>query len=159
MNLTIVLEGLQQDLQAIGELGDERSAQIASRLGEEGAPLAGRLPVLRRAVCGRIVASFARKNGVLGTAVFLPGADLPLLTLNQARMLLRLDQAYGLEMDPRARLPEVAATIGAGLGLRTVARELLDVVPVAGWAVKGGVAYAGTRALGEAAIRRLESIH
>ena len=34
MNLTIVLEGLQQDLQAVAELGDERSAQIASRLGE-----------------------------------------------------------------------------------------------------------------------------
>jgi hypothetical protein len=34
MNLTIVLEGLQQDLQGISELGDERSAQIASRLGE-----------------------------------------------------------------------------------------------------------------------------
>jgi hypothetical protein len=34
MNLTIVLEGLQQDLQGIAELGDERSAQIASRLGE-----------------------------------------------------------------------------------------------------------------------------
>jgi hypothetical protein len=34
MNLTIVLEWLQQDLQGIAELGDERSAQIASRLGE-----------------------------------------------------------------------------------------------------------------------------
>jgi ribbon-helix-helix CopG family protein len=34
MNLTIVVEGLQQDLQGIAELGDERSAQIASRLGE-----------------------------------------------------------------------------------------------------------------------------
>ena len=34
MNLTIVLEGLQQDLQNLGELGDERSAQIAQRLGE-----------------------------------------------------------------------------------------------------------------------------
>ena len=34
MNLTIVLEGLQQDLQGIAELGDERSAQIAARLGE-----------------------------------------------------------------------------------------------------------------------------
>jgi predicted HicB family RNase H-like nuclease len=34
MNLTIVLEGLQQDLQGLAELGDERSAQIASRLGE-----------------------------------------------------------------------------------------------------------------------------
>jgi hypothetical protein len=34
MNLTIVLEGIQQDLQNLGELGDERSAQIAQRLGE-----------------------------------------------------------------------------------------------------------------------------
>jgi uncharacterized protein (DUF697 family) len=138
---------------------DDVVEAVAVRLGEEAAPLAGRLPVLRRAVCRRIVASSARKNGILAAAVFLPGADLPLLALNQVRMLLRLDQAYGLELDPRARLPEVAATVGAGLGLRTVARELLDLVPVAGWAVKGGVAYAGTRALGEAAIRRLETIH
>ncbi len=34
MNLTIVLEGLQQDLQRAAELGDERSQQIASRLSE-----------------------------------------------------------------------------------------------------------------------------
>ena len=34
MNLTIVLEGLQQDLLGLAELGDERSAQIAARLGE-----------------------------------------------------------------------------------------------------------------------------
>lgn len=132
---------------------------IAARIGEDGAPLAARLPVLRRAVCDRIVASFARKNGLVAVALFVPGADLPVLALNQVRMLLLLDQAYGLELDPRQRLPEIAATVGAGLGLRAVARELLDLVPVAGWAVKGGVAYAGTRALGEAAIRRLELVH
>jgi len=34
MNLTIVLEGLQEDLQGLAELGDERSAQIARRLGD-----------------------------------------------------------------------------------------------------------------------------
>jgi len=32
MNLTIVLDSLQQDLQNLGELGDERSAQVAQRL-------------------------------------------------------------------------------------------------------------------------------
>jgi uncharacterized protein (DUF697 family) len=128
---------------------------IAARLGEDGAPLAARLPVLRGPVCDRIVASFARKNGLVGAAVFVPGADLPVLALNQVRMLLRLEQAYGLEPDVRERLPEILATVGAGLGLRTAARELLDLVPVAGWIVKGGVAYAGTRALGEATLRRL----
>jgi uncharacterized protein (DUF697 family) len=134
---------------------------IAARLGEAGAPLAARLPALRGAVCDRIVASFSRKNGVVGAAVFVPGADLPVLALNQVRMLLLLDQAYGVELDAvtKARSAQVLATVGAGFGLRTVARELLDFIPVAGWAVKGGVAYAGTRALGEAAIKRLESLH
>jgi uncharacterized protein (DUF697 family) len=138
---------------------DEIVTAIAARLGEAGAPLAGRLPVLRAAVCDRIVSSLARKNGIVGAAVFVPGADLPVLALNQVRMLLLLDQAFGLELDPRRRLPEVVATVGAGLGLRAVARELLDLVPVAGWAVKGGVAYAGTRALGEAAVLRLEAAY
>jgi hypothetical protein len=34
MNLTIILEGLQQDLQGLAELGDERSARVAQRLGD-----------------------------------------------------------------------------------------------------------------------------
>jgi uncharacterized protein (DUF697 family) len=130
---------------------------IAGRLGEEAAPLAARVPLLRRAVAQQLVAAFARKNGIVGAAVFVPGADLPLLALNELRLLLRLEQAYGLEIDPRERLPEIAATFGLGFGMRALARELLDLVPVAGWAVKGAVAYAGTRALGEAAIRRLEA--
>ena len=129
---------------------------IARRLGESGAPLAARMPVLRGAVADELVRSFARKNGVVGAAVFVPGADMPILALNELRLVLRLHQAYGLEIDPRARLPELAATMGASFGLRAVARELLDFVPFAGWAIKGAVAYAGTRALGEAAVRRLE---
>jgi uncharacterized protein (DUF697 family) len=129
---------------------------IAERLGEDGAFLASRVPVLRGAVCDAIVASCARRCGLLAVAVFVPGADLPVLALNQIRMILRLEQAYGLPADPGGRAPELVATVAAGLGLRTVARQLLTVVPVAGWAVKGAVAYAGTRALGEAAVKGLE---
>jgi uncharacterized protein (DUF697 family) len=136
---------------------EEIAERIAARLGEDAAPLAAKLPVLRGPVCARIVESFARKNGIVGAAVFVPGADLPVLALHQVRMLLRLDQAYGLDLDPRERLPEILTAIGAGMGMRAVARELLDLVPVAGWAVKGAVAYAGTKALGEAAIKRLEA--
>ncbi|MHB8470184.1 MAG: hypothetical protein ACYDCH_10575 [Gaiellaceae bacterium] len=136
---------------------DAIARAVASRLGEAAAPLAGRMPVLRRAVCDELVASFSRRNAILAAAVFVPGADLPVITLNQVRLLLRLEQAYGLELDVRRRAPELLVAVGAGLGLRAVARELLDLVPVAGWLLKGAVAYAGTRALGEAAIRRLEA--
>ncbi len=129
---------------------------IASRLGEDGAPLASRLPVLRGAVGDVLIASFARRCGVLAAAAFVPGADLPVLALHQVRMVLRLEQAYGLDADLRERAPELLGPLAAAFGLRAVARQLLAVVPVAGWAVKGAVAYAGTRALGEAAVKRLE---
>jgi uncharacterized protein (DUF697 family) len=56
------------------------------------------------------------------------------------------------------RWPEVLATIGAGLGFRAVARQLLGVIPVAGWLVKGTVAYTGTRAVGEAAHRYFHTV-
>ena len=129
---------------------------IAARLGEDGAPLAARVPALRRAVAERLVESFARKNGIVAAAVFIPGVDLPVLLRNELRLVLRLHQVYGRDPDPRARLPEIGVTVGAAFALRTAARELLDLVPVAGWALKGAVAYAGTRALGEATLRRLQ---
>lgn len=129
---------------------------VAGRLGETAAPLAARVPVLRRAVCDVLVASASRRCGVLGAAVFVPGADLPVLALQQIRLVLRLEQAHGLDPDPRERAPELLAAVAAGLGLRAVARQLLAIVPVAGWAVQGAVAYAGTRALGEATLERLK---
>jgi uncharacterized protein (DUF697 family) len=68
--------------------------------------------------------------------------------------VLRLALAHGRELDNRV-VPELLGVVGAGLGLRAVAREALDLVPVAGWALKGAVAYTGTKAIGEAALRYL----
>jgi uncharacterized protein (DUF697 family) len=129
---------------------------IARALGERATPLAARLPVLRDPVVDRLIVQFSRQNGIVGAAVFLPGADLPVLTLNQIQMVMRIADAYGFELD-RERIPEVLGVIGGGLGLRAVARSLLGVVPVVGWAVKAGIAYGGTRALGEAARRYFET--
>jgi uncharacterized protein (DUF697 family) len=136
---------------------DDIARTIARRLGEEAAPLAARVPLLRGAVCEQLVAACARRNGVIGATGLAPGADLPALALNQLRLVLRIEQAHGFEIDLRERLPELAATLGAGVGLRALARELVDRLPVPGWVVQGAVAYAGTRALGDAAIRRLEA--
>jgi uncharacterized protein (DUF697 family) len=134
----------------------ERIAEVVARkLGDKGPALAARLPMLRRAVCDRLITTASRHNGLIGAAVFVPGVDLPILTLNQARLVLRIALAYGEHVD-RGRALELLGVVGAGFGFRTVARELLDVVPVAGWAVKGAIAYTGTRAIGEAAVRYFE---
>ena len=128
---------------------------IAERLGDRGAPLAGRVPLLREAVCERLVESCARRNALVAAAVWVPGADLPVLALNELRLILRLAQAHGAE-SVRDWVPELAATLGAGFGLRALARELLTLAPRAGWAVRTAVAYGGTRGLGEAARLRFE---
>jgi uncharacterized protein (DUF697 family) len=131
------------------------ATRLASALGEAGTPLAARLPVLRRPVCEELIRKFSRQNAFVGVAVFLPGADLPVLTLNQIRLVLRIADAYGFEID-RERLPEVLGVIGSGLGFRALARHSVGYVPVLGWALKGAIAYTGTRALGEAAMRYFE---
>ena len=131
--------------------------RIAERAGEEAYVLASKLPVLRRPVAEAIVRRFAKQNAVLGAAVFIPGADLPALTLNQIRMVFRIAGAYGAEID-RERAVELLAVVGAGLGFRAVARQVVAFVPGPGWALKGGIAYGGTRALGRAAIRYFESV-
>jgi uncharacterized protein (DUF697 family) len=134
---------------------DEIATKVARALGDRGTALAARLPVLRPAVCEHLISSTARKNGAIAAAVFVPGVDLPLLTMNQIRMVLRIALAYGEELDQNRAL-EIVGVVGAGYGFRMLARETLDLVPVAGWAVKGAVAYGGTRAVGAAAVKLLE---
>ena len=135
---------------------DEIAAVLVRQVTAGAVPLAARLPALRPAVCDALVRTASRQNGVIGAAVFVPGVDLPVLTLNQLRLVLRIAAAHGMEVGP-ARMPEALGIIGAAFGFRTVARSFAGLVPGVGWAVKGGVAYTGTRALGEAAVRAYEA--
>ena len=59
---------------------DEIARRLARALGEEATPLAARLPALREAVCEELIRKFSRQNAFLGVVVFVPGADLPILT-------------------------------------------------------------------------------
>jgi uncharacterized protein (DUF697 family) len=123
---------------------------LAERAGSAGPALAARLPAFRPYVVQHVIETASRRNGLVAAAVWIPGADLPILTAVQLRMMLQIGACYGEELSPD-RAVELVSFLGAGFGLRTVARELLDFVPVAGWAVQGSVAYGGTRALGRAA--------
>jgi uncharacterized protein (DUF697 family) len=135
---------------------EEIAAALARRLGEDGTALAARLPVLRGPLCDHLIRTFSRRNGITSAAVFIPGVDMPLLTLRQIRLVLRIALAHGEDVDNR-RAMELLGVVGAGFGMRAVARQLLDLIPVAGWAVKGAIAYTGTKAVGEAAVRYFET--
>ncbi len=132
---------------------EEIARALARRLGHDGTGLASRLPVLREAVVDELIRVVSRQNAVIAAAVWVPGVDMPILTLNQARLVLRIALAHGERIDG-SRLPELVGVVGAGFGFRAVARQLLNLVPVAGWAAQGIVAYGGTKVIGEATKRR-----
>jgi uncharacterized protein (DUF697 family) len=135
---------------------EEVTAALARRLGDDGPSLAAALPVLRTAVVDELIRSTARRNAVIAAGVVVPGAAMPVLTLSQIRLVLRIALAYGRTVD-RAQAPEVLAVVGAGLGFRRLAREGVSLVPRAGWALRGSIAFAGTTAVGEAARRHFAS--
>ncbi len=130
--------------------------RVLQKIKDKEVALAAAIPAFKEEVANRIIAETAKQNAVIGTAVFIPGADTPLMTLNQIRMVLRLSAAYNQELSAK-RLYEVLAVVGGGLAFREVARQTLSVIPVAGWAVKGGIAYGGTIAMGRLAKKYFEN--
>lgn len=77
------------------------------------------------------------------------------MTLNQARMMLSLASIYGAPID-KDRAIELVGLVGAGFGLRALARAFVAATPVIGWVVKTSTAFTGTVALGHAATRYFE---
>lgn len=102
------------------------------------------------------VKATSMQNAAVGAVVLIPGADMPVMTANQAKMILQIAAAYGQKMGmERAR--ELAGVVAGAFALRTAARQVVGVVPGFGWAVKGAIGYSGTLAMGHAAIAYFES--
>jgi uncharacterized protein (DUF697 family) len=130
--------------------------KIVDAAGDGGGALAQLLPSVRRTYCDHVVIANAAQNGVIGVVVIIPGADMPAMTANQIRMVLKIAHAYGEELS-LDRAVEILSVVGVGFVLRTLARQALDFVPGFGWAVKGAVGFSGTVALGQAAIAYFEN--
>jgi uncharacterized protein (DUF697 family) len=146
------------DIRSDADSQQERFARLFAALGDW---IVRKLPdaalSLARAlrfVRGPFVASATQatslQNAAIAAVFFLPGADMPLLTLNQMKLFLKIAAVYDVTLDGR-RLRELAVLLLGGFGFRALARRLVGVVPVLGWAIRGGVGYAGTLAVGAAA--------
>ena len=93
-------------------------------------------PFVRRPLSLDAVRATSVQNAGVGVVVFIPGADMPIMTLNQAKMLLQIAAAYGQPLSAE-RIKELAAVVGG--------------------AIKGAVGFAGTEAMGHAAIEYFEA--
>ncbi len=125
-------------------------AAIAERAGDAGPGLAAKLPPLRTHVVARLTDRVSAQTGAVAAAVWIPGVDMPILTALQLRLVMQIAACYDHPLGIN-RAAEIGGVVGAGFGLRAIARELLDAIPLAGWAIKGAVAYSGTRAIAKAA--------
>ncbi len=122
-----------------------------------------RLPVLRETVAVRLTrhaAGNALKVALASAVVdhvpvvglvlgaFASAGDMVAITGIQVMLMLHIEAAYGRDPDARG-VWQLLPVIGGGFGWRTLARELVGFVPVAGIPIKGAIAYAGTIVVGE----------
>jgi uncharacterized protein (DUF697 family) len=128
--------------------------------------LARCFPLFRIPACNFITQAVSRVNtqiaiisalpGVLPwTSIFLPVssvADVILLTKNQLVLVMRLAAAHGQRPGYR-QIKELVGTFASAFGWRTLARQLVALVPAGvGLVLKGSIAYSGTMAIGKAAL-------
>ena len=122
-----------------------------------------RLPALRETVAAKLTrdaASSALKIaaasagvdhvpilGIVLGAVASAG-DMVAITGIQIVLMLQIGATYGKDPDVQ-RIYELLPVVGGGLGWRALSREISGFIPVAGVAIKGAIAYAGTIVVGE----------
>jgi hypothetical protein len=136
----------------------------------------------------RLVTTAARRAAALGAAASLPPGWLALATVApefsallvlQSRLIVSLHVLYGGPMSAEERALEVLAGLAAGAGInvgrrlttraaeeiatrlviRVAGREISHVVPILGAVAGAGLNYAAVRAVGRAALRRIERLY
>ncbi len=125
---------------------------IATLLGDDAVSVARAHPALRPAVSEILTAQAARRAGAIGMAGIVPGTQLPVIAALQVRLIAQLATMHGRPLDVRRGI-EVGGVVLSAFGWRAVARRASRALPVGAFAVRAGVAYTGTRVLGEAARR------
>jgi uncharacterized protein (DUF697 family) len=132
--------------------GWKRLFEVCSEVaGEHVVALGRRYPVLREAAANRVISRTAAQNALVGLAFFIPGSDMPVMILNQVKMVLSIANLFGLQID-RERAVEVAGIVGMGFGLRALARHLARSMPGIGPLIKAAAGYSATMAMGRAAV-------
>ncbi len=119
--------------------------------------MAGAFEFLRRPLAIELSICRSIDNAAIGIVIFTPGADMPLITLNQALLVLQIAAIYNLPLD-KERVKEIAVVVASAFAFRALARKLSDVLPnFLGFAVDAGVAFGATMAVGYAALEYFEA--
>jgi uncharacterized protein (DUF697 family) len=141
---------------------------VLTLLPESKLSLARNYPLFRSAVAKDVINETAMANASYsfstGLAEIIPVLNIPfnvadmiVLTKAQAFMVYRLGLVFGLSTRWQDHLAAFGSTVGAGFLLRTAARQLVGLIPGFGIVPKVAIAYAGTYAMGRAALQWYET--
>lgn len=130
---------------------------LMRRLGDEAIAAARRHPRLRGPVAREIVRRSSVRAALLSGLPFATSEFLILGAL-QVKMVGQIAAVYDDQVDAEA-VAQAGAVVATGFGWRTVARSGSNALPLAGPALRAGIAYGSTRALGEIAHRRAAGGH
>ena len=118
-------------------------------------PLGQHFRGVRRDVARRVILQTAAMTGIVGLEP-VPMLDAPLQLAAQGGMVLRIGAIYG-HPTGRGWPPELLGSTVVGVLLRLGAQQVVNWVPVAGWAVAGLITAAGTWLLVQAAVKYFEA--
>ena len=154
----VFLRDAEFDDELKGELADKIGTWIVSAVdAEKKLAFSIAYPFVRRPLAYDAISSTSLQNAGIGVVVFVPGADMPLMTANQIKMILQIAAAYGQPLGPERVLELLGVLVNAFI-FRNISRQLAGFVPALGWAVKGAMGYLGTQAIGRAAIEYFEVV-
>ena len=135
---------------------EKRLAQwLLSVLPEKKLTLCNAFPFVRGVAARSEVSSCAVQNSAIGLVHLIPGADLPLMTVNQVKMLLRIASMYGHELD----FLQAVQVVGVGAFAfvsRSGARSALRALPGFAQLIRASVALGSTCVIGWALIAYYE---
>ena len=143
------------DAAAAAALDRRMGEWVVAACREKRLALALSFPFVRRPLSLEAVSATSLQNAGIGLVLFIPGADMPLMTLNQAKMVLQIAAAYGRPMGME-RAKEILAVVGGAFGCRSIARTAVGYVPALGGVIRAGVGFGGTEAMGRAVIEYFE---
>ena len=148
-------EPYQLDEEAAAALDARMGRWIVSACHDKRLAFSVAFPFVRRPLATDAVLTTAIQNAGIGLVPFIPGADMPIMTLNQAKMALQIAAAYGQPMG-KDRAKEIIPVVAGAFASRALARELLELIPVLGFIVRPGIGYTATIAMGYAIVEYFE---
>ena len=119
--------------------------------------LASDFPFMRKAICEQIIKTVATENAGICFNPLSSKANLPVVTLNQIRMVLNIASVYDARIDATRAQQLVAVGVNA-LACRSFSRCLVRFAPIFSWLTKALLGFGVTRAIGNLMVSYFEGL-